>query len=66
MLTISDIRSMTREEINENWDEVRQALARARDPMTKEEIAAIKDHSARLKAIQENMHLFSEETRYKG
>lgn len=65
MPTINDIRSMSREEINQNWDEVKLVLSHARDPLTKNEIAAIKDRSERLQAIRENMHLFSKETRSK-
>lgn len=60
MFTINDLRHMTREEINQNWDEVKQVLSHASDPMTKDEIIAIKDRETRLKAIRENMHLFSE------
>lgn len=58
MLTIEEIKKMDRQQINDNWDAVKQVLASARPPITKEEIAAITDPGERKKAIRENLHLW--------
>lgn len=58
MLTIKEIRKMSREQINESWDEVKQALASAREPITKEKIEATKDREERMRLINKNLHLF--------
>ena len=58
MLTIEGIKKMDRQQINDNWDAVKEALASARPAITKEEIAAVKDPEERKRLIGENIHLW--------